>query len=50
MDPEKRILKKVTIKDAQLAEALFSILMGLDVAQRRHFLEEHSTEVSFLDV
>ncbi|MGC8651893.1 MAG: DNA gyrase/topoisomerase IV subunit B [Candidatus Micrarchaeia archaeon] len=50
MDPEKRVLKRVTIKDAQLADALFTILMGLDVGQRRHFLEEHSTEVSFLDI
>ncbi|MEM0149395.1 MAG: DNA gyrase subunit B, partial [Candidatus Micrarchaeaceae archaeon] len=50
MNPEKRVLKKVIIKDAQLADALFSILMGLDVEQRRHFLEEHSTEVSFLDI
>ncbi|MGC8669689.1 MAG: DNA gyrase/topoisomerase IV subunit B [Candidatus Micrarchaeia archaeon] len=50
MNPDKRVLKRVTIKDAQLADMLFSILMGLDVASRRHFLEEHSTEVSFLDV
>ncbi len=50
MNPDKRVLKKVTIKDAQLADALFKILMGLDVEQRRHFLEEHSTEVSFLDI
>ncbi len=50
MNPERRVLKRVTIKDAQLADSLFSILMGLDVEQRRHFLEEHSTEVSFLDI
>ncbi|MGC8496120.1 MAG: DNA gyrase/topoisomerase IV subunit B [Candidatus Micrarchaeia archaeon] len=50
MNPEKRILKKVTIRDAQLADAIFSILMGIDVEQRRHFLEEHSSEVSFLDI
>ncbi|MGC8647319.1 MAG: DNA gyrase/topoisomerase IV subunit B [Candidatus Micrarchaeia archaeon] len=50
MNPDKRMLKKVAIKDAQLADALFKILMGLDVEQRRHFLEEHSTEVSFLDI
>jgi DNA gyrase subunit B len=50
MNPENRILKKVTIRDAQLADAIFSILMGIDVEQRRHFLEEHSNEVSFLDI
>jgi DNA gyrase subunit B len=50
MDPSKRVLKKVSIKDAQLADALFTILMGIDVEKRRRFLEEHSSEVSFLDV
>jgi len=24
--------------------------MGIDVEQRRHYLEEHSTEVTFLDI
>ncbi|MDE1865980.1 MAG: DNA gyrase subunit B [Candidatus Micrarchaeota archaeon] len=50
LNPENRVLKKVTIKDAQMAEAIFTVLMGLDVEQRRKFLEEHSHEVSFLDV
>ena len=50
MNPENRVLKRVTIKDAQIAEAIFTVLMGIDVEKRRKFLEEHSTEVSFLDV
>ena len=50
MNPENRILKRVSIKDGQLAEAIFTVLMGIDVEKRRRFLEEHSTEVSFLDV
>lgn len=50
MNPENRVIKKITIKDARIADAIFSTLMGLDVEQRRHFLEEHSNEVSFLDV
>jgi DNA gyrase subunit B len=50
MNPENRVLKKVSIKDAQIAEAIFTVLMGLDVEPRRKFLEEHSHEVSFLDV
>ncbi|MCL4372151.1 DNA topoisomerase (ATP-hydrolyzing) subunit B [Candidatus Marsarchaeota archaeon] len=50
MDPKRRILKRITIKDAELADTLFNILMGMDVEIRRKFLEEHSTEVSFLDV
>jgi DNA gyrase subunit B len=50
MNPENRVLKKINIKDAQLAEAIFTVLMGLEVEPRRKFLEEHSHEVSFLDV
>lgn len=50
MNPENRVLRKITIKDARIADAIFSILMGIDVEQRRHFLEEHSSEVSFLDI
>ncbi len=50
MNPANRVLKRVSIKDAQIAEAIFTVLMGVDVEKRRHFLEEHSTEVSFLDV
>ncbi len=50
MDPQKRIIKRISIKDAQIADAIFNILMGMDVVPRRKFLEEHSTEVSFLDV
>jgi DNA gyrase subunit B len=50
MDPQHRVLKQVVIKDAERANAIFTVLMGLDVEARRKFLEEHSSEVSFLDV
>ncbi len=50
MNPEKRMLKKVQIKDAQVADSLFTVLMGLDPAQRRRFLHDHSEEVNVLDV
>ncbi len=50
MDPKHRVLKKITIGDTEMANTMFTILMGLDVEQRRRFLEEHSTEVKFLDV
>ncbi len=50
MDPEKRFLKRVTISDAERANKLFEILMGIDVPQRRKFLHEHAEEVGFLDV
>ncbi len=50
MDPKARVLKRVMIGDAELANTMFTILMGLDVEQRRHFIEEHSSEVKFLDI
>jgi DNA gyrase subunit B len=50
MDPKNRVMKRITIGDTELANTMFTILMGLDVEQRRHFLEEHASEVKFLDV
>ncbi len=50
MNPATRVLKKVNIADATRTDELFSILMGIDVAQRRKFLHEHAQEVKFLDV
>ena len=50
MDPRERLLKRVAIRDVELANTMFTILMGMDVEKRRKFLEEHSTEVSFLDI
>ena len=43
MDPENRILKKVTLTDAVEADRIFSMLMGEDVGPRRQFIEEHAT-------
>ncbi len=50
MNPENRVLKRVTIKDAQMADSLFSILMGIDPAQRRRFLHDHAEQVTVLDI
>ena len=38
MDPEKRTLRRVTMKDAKSAEAIFELLMGNDVAPRKEFI------------
>ncbi len=50
MNPETRIMKKIMIQDAILADQLFSVLMGDDVEPRREFIIEHAHEVINLDV
>jgi len=50
MDPELRVLIKVTLEDAAAADDLFSILMGEDVEQRRQFIQRNAKDVRFLDI
>ncbi|MEW5692995.1 MAG: DNA topoisomerase (ATP-hydrolyzing) subunit B [Candidatus Hydrogenedentota bacterium] len=50
MNPETRILKKITIEDAPNAHKIFSILMGDAVEPRRVFIEKHAKQVKNLDI
>jgi DNA gyrase subunit B len=50
MNPEKRILKQVTINDALQAEELFRVLMGSEVGPRRDFILENSDMITNLDI
>ena len=52
MDPAKRILRKVTMDEAQSSEIdlTFTTLMGDQVEPRREFIEENAKNVKNLDV
>jgi len=50
MDPKNRVLKKVSIYDAEKADELFSILMGEDVEPRKEFIYQHALEYRELDI
>jgi len=44
MNPKARLLNKVTIEDAAMADAVFSKLMGDDVEPRKQFIAERAKE------
>ena len=50
LDPRNRILKKITINDAEQAEKTLKICMGLDVSLRKRFIEENAHLVQVLNI
>jgi len=50
MNPESRMMKIVTIEDAEKADEIFDVLMGSDVAPRKKFIQTHAKSVENLDV
>ncbi len=49
MDPAARIVKQVTINDAEEAEKVFEVLMGTDVPARKSFIQTHA-KLANLDI
>ena len=50
LNPINRIMKKITIEDAEAADEIFDILMGSEVAPRKKFIQTHAKDVKNLDV
>ena len=50
MDPEKRTLLKVQIKDWVETDDIFTVLMGDKVEPRREFIQNNALEVTELDI
>jgi DNA gyrase subunit B len=50
MNPDNRIMKKVTADDAELANETFEILMGDEVEPRKKFIQTYAKSVQNLDI
>jgi DNA gyrase subunit B len=50
MDPERRLMRQVTIDDAEIADVIFDILMGSEVAPRKNFIHTQAKNVKNLDI
>ena len=50
MDPEKRTLRRITMEDAELADHVFSVLMGEEVEPRKEWIERNAQYAINIDV
>lgn len=50
MDPEKRSLRRITLEDAQRADAIFTILMGEQVEPRKEWIEVNAKYAVNIDI
>ncbi|OGH23583.1 MAG: DNA topoisomerase IV subunit B [Candidatus Levybacteria bacterium RIFCSPHIGHO2_01_FULL_42_15] len=49
MNPNNRVLKQITIEDAEETDAVFTMLMGDEVPPRKHFIQTNAKQ-AILDV
>lgn len=47
MDPDKRIIRKITVEDDKNADKLFNDMMGDAVLPRKRFLKKYSEEAMY---
>lgn len=47
VDPDKRIIKQVTVEDIEAANKLFDDLMGTQIIPRKNFIQRHSAEATY---
>jgi len=50
MDPNRRMMLRVTIEDAERADTVFDTLMGPEVPPRKKFIQTHAKKVKNLDI
>ena len=50
LDPETRKMFQVKIEDAERADEIFKMLMGEEVAPRKHFIQSRAKNVMNLDL
>lgn len=46
-DPEKRIIRQITVEDVSATSILFEQLMGNGVTARKAYIKEHSQEATY---
>ena len=47
VDPDKRIIKQVTVEDITATNKLFDDLMGTQIIPRKRFIQQHSAEATY---
>ena len=50
MNPENRVLLQVAIEEAEEADRIFDVLMGVEVMPRKKFIQAYAKEVKNLDI